>query len=81
MCTWCLPPVNMLILLLFDFSLFWHYLLTPCGSLGKEASCNAGDARDTGSNLGSGRSPRGEQGNPIQYNCLEDSTDREPEGL
>ena len=30
----------------------------------------AGDARDMGSILGSGRSPEGGHGNPLQYSCL-----------
>ena len=37
---------------------------------------NAGDLRDAGSILGSGRSPGGEHGNPFQYSCLESPTDR-----
>ena len=41
---------------------------------GKESACNAGD---TGSVPGSGRSPGGEHGNPLQYSCLESSVDRE----
>ena len=32
---------------------------------------NVGDARDTGSIPGSGRSPGGRHGNPLQYSCLE----------
>ena len=31
---------------------------------------NAGDVRDTGSIPGSGRSPAGGNGNPLQYSCL-----------
>ena len=46
----------------------------PCG---KESACNAGDARDEGSIPGSGRSPGGGEGNPLQYYCLENSLDRE----
>jgi len=34
---------------------------------GKDFACNAGD---TGSNLGSGRSPREGNGNPLQCSCL-----------
>ena len=37
---------------------------------------NAGDMTDMGSILGSGRSPRGGKGNPLQYCCLENSIDR-----
>ena len=35
------------------------------------------NARDSGSIPGSGRSLRVENGNPLQYSCLENSTDRE----
>ena len=34
----------------------------PRGAIGKEPTCNAGDARDMGSVPGSGRSPRGGHG-------------------
>ena len=37
---------------------------------------NAGDARDAGSTPGSGRSPGGGNGNPVQYSCLENPMDR-----
>ena len=37
---------------------------------------NAGDVRDVGSIPGSGRSPRGGHGNPLQYFCLENPMDR-----
>ena len=42
----------------------------------KNPPANAGDTRDMGSILGLGRSPRGENGNPLQYSCLENSVDR-----
>ena len=35
-----------------------------------------GDLRDTGSIPGSGRSPGGGHGNPLQYSCLENPMDR-----
>ena len=38
---------------------------------GKESPCNAGDAGDVGSIPGSGRSPGGGNGTPLQYSCLE----------
>ena len=45
----------------------------PGGSDGKASACSAGDP---GSIPGSGRS-RGEgNGNPLQYSCLENPTDR-----
>ena len=37
----------------------------------KGLPANAGDVRDEGSIPGSGRSPRGGHGNPLQYSCLE----------
>ena len=43
------------------------------GSVGKESTCNVGDL---GSIPGSESSPRGGHGNPLQYFCLENSTDR-----
>ena len=36
----------------------------------------AGDAGDTGSISGLGRSPGGGNGNPLQYSCLENSVDK-----
>ena len=43
---------------------------------GKESTCNAEVAGDAGSIFGSGRSPGGGNGNPLQYSCLENSMDR-----
>ena len=37
----------------------------------KNPPANAGDVRDTSLIPGSGRSPGGGQGNPLQYSCLE----------
>ena len=37
----------------------------------KESACNAGDSGDVSSIPGSGRSPEGVNGNPLQYACLE----------
>ena len=42
----------------------------------KNPPTNAGDARDVGSIPGSGRSPGGGYGSPLQYSCLENSMDR-----
>ena len=42
----------------------------------KHPPANAGDIRDEGSIPGSGRSPGAGHGNPLQYFCLENSTDR-----
>ena len=45
----------------------------PGGSDDKESACNSGDP---GSILGSGRSPGGGNGYPLQYSCLENSMNR-----
>ena len=45
----------------------------PGGSLGKESACNVGDL---GSIPELGKSPREENGNLLQYSCLENSMDR-----
>ena len=42
----------------------------------KESACNEGDAGDTDLISGSGRSPAVENGNPLQYSCLENPMDR-----
>ena len=42
----------------------------------KNLSANAGDPRDVGSILGSGRSPGEGNGNPLQYSFLENPMDR-----
>ena len=42
----------------------------------KNPLANAGDARDAGSILESGKSPRVGNGNPLPYSCLENSIDR-----
>ena len=42
----------------------------------KNPPANAGDVRDEGSIRGSGRSPGGGHGNPPQYSCLENLTER-----
>ena len=42
----------------------------------KNPPAHAGDPRDAGSIPGMGRSPGGGHGNPLQYSCLENPTDR-----
>ena len=42
----------------------------------KNPLASAGDIRDTGSIPGSGRSPGGGHGNPLQYSCLKSPMDR-----
>ena len=43
----------------------------------KNPPANAGDIRDAGSILESGRSSGGGHGNSLQYSCLENPMDRE----
>ena len=43
---------------------------------GKESACTAGPAGNLGSIYGLGKSPREGNGNPLQYSCLENPTDR-----
>ena len=42
----------------------------------KEFTCNAGDMGDASSIPGSGKSPGEENGNPLQYSCLKNPTER-----
>ena len=42
----------------------------------KNLPANAGDMRDVGLIPGSGRSPGGGHGNPLQYSCLKDPRDK-----
>ena len=56
----------------------WLIILgLPSSSAGKESACSAGDSGDLASIPGSGRSPGGGHGNPLQYSCLENPMDRE----
>ena len=54
------------------------YMGLPQWLSGKESTCHAGDG---GSIPGSGRSPGGGYGNPLQYSCLEILWREEPGGL
>ena len=59
----------------YEYSKDWYLLLIcfPGGSDGEESACNAGDL---GSIPGLGRSPREENGDPLQYSYLKNSMDR-----
>ena len=48
----------------------------PGGSVVKNPPANSEADGDTGSIPGSGRSPGGGNGNPLQYSCLKNSMDR-----
>ena len=54
----------------FEFCVGLVYVDFPCGSAGKESSCNAGDL---GLIPGLGRSPGEGKGCPFQYSGLENS--------
>ena len=53
----------------------FHYGI-PHGSMVRNLLANAGGLGDAGSISGSGRSPGGRNGNPLQYSCLENPMDR-----
>ena len=46
------------------------------GPAGEESACNAGDTGDMNLISGSGRSCGELNGNPLQYSCLKNPTDR-----
>ena len=58
-------------LLFFELKFYVH-MGFPCGSAGRESSCNMGDL---GSMPGLGRSPGEGKGYPLQYSGLENSMD------
>ena len=57
-----------------DALVVWGF---PGGARGKEPTCQCRRLRDMDSIPGSGRCPGGGHGNPLQYSCLENLTDRE----
>ena len=68
--------------IIYYYSSFAVYSLwgLPRWNSDKESACNAGDAEDKSLIPRSGRSPGVGNGNPLQYSCLENSTE-EPCGL
>ena len=64
----------------FNFSMFLSMPIITWASqvvlVVKNPPANAGDVREVGLILGSGRSPGGGHGNPLQYSCLENPMDR-----
>ena len=55
----------------------WIYLsVSQVTLVVKNPPAKTGDIRDLGSIPGSGRSPGEGNGNPLQYSCLENPTDR-----
>ena len=67
-------------LILIDYIANYSICLSVLGVLppwlsGKESACSAEDTGDVGLIPGSGRSPGGGNGNPLQYSCLENPMD------
>ena len=61
---------------LYQFITLFYKVDFPFNANGKEPSASAGDAGDLGSIPWLGRSPRGGNGNLLQYSCLEKPMDR-----
>ena len=59
-----------------DNSLGSYYNSADEPASGKVSSCQCQRRRDRGLIPGSGRSPGGGFGNPLQYSCLENTMDR-----
>ena len=74
------PPLPLVTKNIICFSMsFLVYLLLWASyvvQLVKNVLANIGDGRDTSLIPGSGRSPGGGNGNPLQYSCLDNSMDR-----
>ena len=58
------------------YKLLFYIMAVPGGSVAKNQPVDAGDAGDSGSTPGLGRSPGGGTGTPLQYSCLENPKDR-----
>ena len=59
--------------------IFCHFFTSDASQVAqvvKNLPASAGDLRDVGSIPGSGRSPGGGHGSPLQYSCLENPMDR-----
>ena len=53
-----------------------HFAPVSWWLIGKESTCNARATRDVGLIPRLGKSPGGGHGNPLQYSCLGNPTDR-----
>ena len=60
----------------YEFAVISNFGVSQVAGVVKNPPANAGDLRDTGLILGSGRSPGREHGNPRQYSCLGNPMDR-----
>ena len=73
---WCHFPKSVIFKLSY-VCCFLDIMLASQGALVvKNQSASAGEVRVAGSIPGLGRPPGGGHGNPLQYSCLENSTDR-----
>ena len=71
----CIIPKLIKCYLLTMYSLLYN-MASQVVPVVRNSPANAGDSRDMSSNPGSGRSPGGENGNPLQYSCLENAMNR-----
>ena len=71
---------NLALMTSIDFMEIYPHINTNTGFPGggevKNLPVNAGDVGDVGSIPGLGRFPRGGNGSPLQYSCLENPMDR-----
>ena len=68
----------------FSVRIFWYIrekMVFPGGSVVKNLPANAGGTGDTSLIPGLGRSPGAGNGNPLEYSCLGNPMDREPDEL
>ena len=72
-CVLTLYPATLLSYNRFSYGIFRS---SQVGLVVKNPPANAGDVRDVSSIPCLGRSPGGRHGNPLQYSCLENPTDR-----
>ena len=75
-CIYCVRKDIILFLWLNKIPLYNIPEASQVALLLKNLPANAGDKRDPGSVFGSGRSPGGGNGNPLQNFCLENPMDR-----
>ena len=60
----------------YDLSVLYFWSSQVVLVIKDPTTASVGDIKDVGSIPGSGRSPGEGHGNPLQYSCLENSTDR-----
>ena len=86
---WNLEPTGLLYCLRLNQSpiasdlIYCVYMMMgfPSDASGKDLAASAGDMSGTGSIPGSGRSPEGGNGNPLQHSCWRILQTEKPNGL